>query len=110
LGALRQGTLALDLAELLFQIGEPADIELTLGIYIDAFNSLSTLRLDTYSIHRQLGGALLFQFTYRTCGIVKWQPESRRGQMIIETDIQRAVGAIRYWFDQDPNLFSFVSY
>ncbi len=103
-----RGPAALDLAELLFEMGRLEDLEGVLAAYLSAFEEGFGQALDADALRQQLGGALLRKVATSTCGVARWQPASPREAAMIEATIGRAIWAVEYWAGRDPALFSFL--
>jgi len=103
-----QGPLALDLYELLFPMIQDTSRERVSETYMEAFKATAGEELDTSILWRQLGGVFLRKFAAATCGTANWEPASARETALIETGLQRASQALRYFSQHDPGLFSFL--
>jgi fructosamine-3-kinase len=101
-----RGPAALDLADLLFFIGRPADFNQLFTAYIQALRR-GGVQADEAALHDALGGALFRKFISATCGVARWQPASAREAAMIAVGLRRALDAVAMWRQRDPALFQF---
>jgi hypothetical protein len=101
-----RGPAALDLADLLFFIGRPADFNQLFTAYLQALRG-GGVHADETALHDALGGALLRKFISATCGVAHWQPASAREKAMIDVGLGRALDAVAMWRPRDPALFQF---
>jgi hypothetical protein len=101
-----KGPAALDVAELVFSIGQPEDAQRILASYLAALRSRGVTELDESSLRSQLGASLLRKFSTATCGVARWQPASDREAAMIDVGLKRTVRALNDWRARDPSLFA----
>lgn len=102
-----KGPGALDLAEMLFSIGQSGDRESLLDAYLGGLRRRGVTGCDEISLRHQLGGGLLRKFIASTCGVARWQPVSAREMAVIEVGLERIIPAVSDWRQHDPDLLRF---
>ena len=91
-----------DLAELLFSMVAPADVD---AVY-DAYREALGVELGEVParLHGDLGVRLLQHFATRTLGIARWLPSSPREERLVAVDRERTRQAMGEWQQRWPDL------
>ena len=103
-----KGPLVLNLAKLLFAMTPLQNFDEVLTHYLETFNSKTRKPLSSTDIEKQLGGAFLRKFTLSTLAMVRSQMPPPRGPQLLEMGFKQASQAADFWYERDPELFSFL--
>jgi hypothetical protein len=104
-----KGGPAFNLIQLLTFMTPIQNFDPVLESYLEEFNERAKDPLNRQALEIQLGGEFLRAFTTATLGIARWQPDTARGDQLIEAGIRQANQAVDFWQGRDPELFSFLS-
>jgi Ser/Thr protein kinase RdoA (MazF antagonist) len=88
-----RGPAAIDLAQVLFVIGEAGDRETLLSAYLDGLRD-HDIAVGREELTRQLAAAVVVLFVTWTCAIAGWDPVTEREARILDAGIERARCAV----------------
>lgn len=88
-----RGPAAIDLAQVLFVIGEPGDRDPLMAAYLDGLSDHGII-VERELLAEQLAAAVLVLFVTWTCAIARWEPATERETQILDAGIERARRAV----------------
>lgn len=103
-----KGSPTLNLVPLLFFMTPLDKFDTVFDYYCDEFEEIAESSLNRTAFKKQLGGDFLRAFSLSTCGVARWQPQLKRGVQILNTSIKQNNEVVNFWFERDPELFSFL--
>lgn len=101
------GSAAVDVFELLFNIGFLEDFDRLFAHYRDRLGRHEKVQFSVEQLSFQLEGVLLRNFVRYTCGLANWPSTSEREHRIAVTSIKRMTLAVNMWNERNPELFRF---